>query len=476
MAKITFQYRSTKETGNLSIRLTHSKEIDFRVSTPIQSKKEYWFKRTTNKTGKTVWRHKNLKELPSNGSAEIKEHKGVLETLEKEIEDKFIIDLNKGEPINGDWLKKVISENTEILNTKEKILEVISTKENKAKKKRLKKDRIHDSNLLTSAIEKMFVKYATNPNELKKYKVTLNLLLKFQENKKQVFSVVDINQDFANSFMNWALLDMKYSKSYINTQLKKFRSSAVNTYENDEENIIKISKTLRSFKMFKDVYKGKIVITLNYDELDKIDKTTIEDKKLQDAKKAILIGCETGLRYSDMNKLVDKNIKEVDKVKYWKFRTEKTDTIVQITITKRILYLIDKFGLPKNNYPTNGVKLNEDIKKVCVLSKIDEKVKGSKSKVLKINGKKEIRNIVEKHPKHQLITSRTFRRSFATNYFGKIDTSLIIVITGHKTEHQLRAYISNNEETNIKRTKEQIDQFHEERQKEIIQKAKLKVV
>jgi hypothetical protein len=351
MAKITFQYRSTKETGNLSIRLTHSKEIDFRVSTPIQSKKEYWFKRTTNKAGKTVLKHKNLKELPSNGSAEIRKHKGILETLEKEIENKFIIDLNNGKPINADWLKKVVLENTEILNTKEKIQAVVSAKENKAKKKRLKKERILNSNLLSSAVEKMFVKYATNPNELKKYKVTFNLLLKFQENKKQIFSLVDINQDFANSFMNWALLDMKYSKSYINTQLKKFRSSAVNSYENDEENIVKISKTLRSFKMFKDVYKGKIVITLNYDELDKIDKTTIENNRLQDAKKAILIGCETGLRYSDMNKLIDKNIKEVDKVKYWKFRTEKTDTIVQITITKRVLYLIDIMDYLKITIP-----------------------------------------------------------------------------------------------------------------------------
>jgi glutamine amidotransferase-like uncharacterized protein len=51
-----------------------------------------------------------------------------------------------------------------------------------------------------------------------------------------------------------------------------------------------------------------------------------------------------------------------------------------------------------------------------------------------------------------------------------------MVITGHHTEHQLRGYINNNEETNIKRTREQIDQFHEERQKKLIQNAKLKVV
>lgn len=36
-------------------------------------------------------------------------------------------------------------------------------------------------------------------------------------------------------------------------------------------------------------------------------------------------------------------------------------------------------------------------------------------------------------------------------------------IKGHSTENQLRAYINNNDETNIKRTKEQTDLFHEKR-------------
>jgi hypothetical protein len=38
-----------------------------------------------------------------------------------------------------------------------------------------------------------------------------------------------------------------------------------------------------------------------------------------------------------------------------------------------------------------------------------------------------------------------------------------MAITGHSTENQLRAYINNNDETNIKRTKEQIDLFHAKR-------------
>lgn len=462
MAKITFQYRSTKETGGLTIRLIHGTEIDIKTSSKIQSKKEYWFKRTT-KNGKTKTIHIQPKDIPNTLEGSVK-HKEDLKGIETKIKDKFLINYNNGEPIGTEWLKNAVNEFSNILDTKDKIKTVIATKENKKEKERAEKERVHNINLLSSAIKKMFVKYATNPNELKKYKVTYNLLLTFQEHTKKQFTILDVGNDFAQSFINWSLLDMEYSKSYTNAQLKKFRSSAINTYEGDDENIVKISKTLRSFDLCKDVYKGKIVITLNYDELDKIDNKIIEDERLQDAKRAILIGCETGLRYSDMNKLVDENIKQVDGVKYWTFKTQKTDATVQITISKRLLYLIDKYGLPKSNYPSNGVKLNKDIKEVCRLSEINEEIKGSKATVKIINKKKVIRNKVKLHEKHKLITSRTFRRSFATNYFGKIDTSLIMVITGHCTEKQLRAYINNNEETNIKSTKEQIDRFHEKRE------------
>jgi hypothetical protein len=44
----------------------------------------------------------------------------------------------------------------------------------------------------------MFIKHATNKSELAKYKVTLKLLLEFQEDQWQIFKIVDLNQDFAD--------------------------------------------------------------------------------------------------------------------------------------------------------------------------------------------------------------------------------------------------------------------------------------
>jgi hypothetical protein len=463
MAKLNYIYRGKNDTGNLSIRFTSGTDIDYRISTPIKSKKEYWKYTTNNKDGKRVLKHRQLKDISiQNKGAELKNHKTLLENIDAEILGLFIIDNNNGVAITKDWLKDAIAKSVNILDTKEKIQIADAEIKQKETAEQELKDKIYNANLLSNAIKKMFVKYETNRNELKKYKVTLNRFTEYEKSKKEVFKIIDLNQQFADEFMNWSYLDMKYSKSYTNAQLKKLRYSAVNAYENDENDIIKVSKKLKTFKMFSKVYKDKIVISLNYDEIDKIDNTNV-DSHLLDAKKALLIGCETGLRYSDMNKLIDTNIKNIDGVNYWKFRTEKTNAIVQITISKRIIYLLEKYGLPQTNYPSNGVKLNEDIKQVCKDSKIDELVNGSKATIKEINNENATRNVVGLHKKYKLITTRTFRRSFATNYYGKIDTALITAITGHASETQLRAYINNKDESNIKRTKKQIDKFHKKR-------------
>ena len=44
-------------------------------------------------------------------------------------------------------------------------------------------------------------------------------------------------------------------------------------------------------------------------------------------------------------------------------------------------------------------------------------------------------------PKYELIGSHIGRRSFATNYYGKIPTALIMSVTGHLTESSFLMYI-----------------------------------
>ena len=45
------------------------------------------------------------------------------------------------------------------------------------------------------------------------------------------------------------------------------------------------------------------------------------------------------------------------------------------------------------------------------------------------------------YPKCDLISSHDLRRSFATNYFGKIATPILMQITGHSKETTFLSYI-----------------------------------
>ena len=61
-------------------------------------------------------------------------------------------------------------------------------------------------------------------------------------------------------------------------------------------------------------------------------------------------------------------------------------------------------------------------------------------KITQKTRRKEIINV----PKYELITSHTMRRSFATNYFGKIETPILMEITGHSRESTFLSYIGEN--------------------------------
>ena len=44
-------------------------------------------------------------------------------------------------------------------------------------------------------------------------------------------------------------------------------------------------------------------------------------------------------------------------------------------------------------------------------------------------------------PKYEFMTSHLMRRSFASNYYGKIETPLLMNITGHSKESTFLTYI-----------------------------------
>jgi integrase len=139
--------------------------------------------------------------------------------------------------------------------------------------------------------------------------------------------------------------------------------------------------------------------------------------------------------------------------------------MVRIPKTERILDLLNRYGLPRTDYPDDEIKLNRDIKRVCRLVGLKNEILGDISKSIKINGRHVRRDVRDLYPKYKLITTRTFRRSFATNYYGEIDIVTIMGVTGHTTPKMLREYLNLEDDGKVDQAITQIDDFHSRRNK-----------
>lgn len=455
MASITFTYRGKQETGNLQVRLVNTREMIIRVTSEIKSKREFWY----NSKGK----HKKLYQL-SSGGAEAKEHKAFLEKLENAVLKKFMNDFNSGLPITAKWLKETLKEIAPTITNQEEAEEKQKALEKEVRKLQHEKKRIEDLNLVGNALEQIRLnKYANNKSENLKIKRLCELVQDYEQGKEPL-KIVDVNQTFCDNFTAWCR-GKKYKTSTIIGFLKRIRRAVVYAYDNDEENIIEVSKTLKTFTYPKEKNKkkNKVVVTLDYDELKKIENVELPTS-LENARRVILIGCETGLRFSDYNQLKKENLKEDTLFSYWEFYTQKTDSYVRIPKTKRIDYLINRFGFPKTNYSKHSdVKLNIHIKRVCELAGIDEEIKGQRALQIDVDGEIVKRGVEGKYKKFELIGTHTMRRSFATNYYNKLPTDWIRAITGHSSDTQLMDYLNTEKTSDISLIVQAMNKIEESR-------------
>lgn len=184
---------------------------------------------------------------------------------------------------------------------------------------------------------------------------------------------------------------------------------------------IKISRSVFDFRSKKQVSTH---VYLTSDEINLIFEHKYPTESLNNAKRLFLTGLTTALRISDLMRIKKFTIKD----DFIELTAKKTDQPLLIPIDKRVKDYIPLLR------PISHPKFNKYIKELCKIVGIDELIKGS------VRGKD---NKLKKgiYPKHELITSHTMRRSFASNLYGKLPTVVIMAITGHTTEKSFLTYI-----------------------------------
>lgn len=252
---------------------------------------------------------------------------------------------------------------------------------------------------------------------------------------------------------------MRDLKHQISTTRKHCKSliHAVKYQKNAFPDVVSLSSAVRDIKYKKQnkseqkKARTEIVVTLSFDELEKIHNTEVPERLLN-TKKIILFGCEFGVRVSDYDKLTKENILRKGEMEYFSFYNQKTGVDVVIPFNNRIKKYIACYGMPKTNYnKTDDVIINREIKEVCKLAGINEMVQSRKSQSVVINGNDVRRTISMKYPKHEVISTHSLRRSFVTNYYNNgSDDALnlfeIRQITGHTNDAQLIEYINEDKD------------------------------
>lgn len=193
------------------------------------------------------------------------------------------------------------------------------------------------------------------------------------------------------------------------------------------------------YQLFKNVSEESQSVALSEDELDALARFDFSSSaRLERTRDLFLVGCWTGLRFSDFTRIREENIKDG----MITIQQQKTNEFVTIPLHPVFLRIWEKYN---SNLPANisNQKFNDNLKDVCREAGLTEHVLKSITK----GGKKQT-TIYEKW---QLVSSHTARRSFATNLYKSGFPSISIMqITGHKTESSFLKYIKVSKEEHAK--------------------------
>lgn len=280
---------------------------------------------------------------------------------------------------------------------------------------------------------------------IKTYRNSYNIIKRFHENEYSL-NFKGISLAFYDDFIEW-LQFQDYSSNYIGTQIKVLKTILQSATEKDYETNTDYTK--RYFKkpidnvnnIFLSVNEIASIAKLDFSDFEPVKKNktlTITKDMLEKARDLFLIGCSTGLRVSDYNRLEENNIyKDKDGRAYFQLITQKNSKPITIPISSSAQNVLDKNnGAPPVRLPEQHI--NYSIKIIGELAGINELT----SKTITKGGKP----TTITSPKYNLISNHTSRRSFCTNaYLSGMPTADIMAISGHATEKVFYNYIKVND-------------------------------
>ncbi len=264
------------------------------------------------------------------------------------------------------------------------------------------------------------------------------ILNDFSTETRRGINCDDITLDFHKAFKLW-LTGRGLSLNYVGSLLKDLKVLLKQAHDDGLH-----TNTAYQHRDFKKMTENVDSIYLSDAELlglFNLDLT--QHPKLDRVRDLFLIGCYTGLRFSDFSQLRPENI--IHEGRTLTCRTLKTTERVDVPLNHNVKAILAKYdGVPPR--AVSNQKTNETLKELGKFAADTVPQFGQRVETSRTQGGQRSRRLVAKW---ELLTTHTARRSFATNaYLAGLPLTAIMKMTGHRSEVMLSRYLKVSSEQN----------------------------
>ena len=258
-----------------------------------------------------------------------------------------------------------------------------------------------------------------------------SLIESFERGIKTDICLDAIDHKLVGRFKEWLLTEKGYSLNNAGLQVKLLKMIC----KEADRLGVEVHPYTRHIESFTQRNSDRCLQTLNFEEIKKIKELGGLSASMENTRKWLLIGLSFGQRVSDLLRLNPVQFRSAEHGLYIDIIQQKTDKHVTVGVIDP-----DVVGILKEDFPykISQQLFNKQIKELCKYAGIDQPVKAYKV------CPKTRRRVLGVYPKYSVISSHDLRRSFATNYFGKIETPILMQITGHSKETTFLSYIVQN--------------------------------
>jgi integrase len=190
-----------------------------------------------------------------------------------------------------------------------------------------------------------------------------------------------------------------------------------------------------SLKPFVTVMEDVDKIYLTEEDLCALEALELTDSHESIVRDLFLVGCETGLRFSDFSRITEHDFRS-DGLHIVPKKTKKSGVKkVIIPLSARFRSIVERYNGVLPNYDRNQVtRFNRTIRELCQLAGMEDEITFYRE----VAGE----SIMVIKRKYEEVTSHTCRRTFCTLKFLKgMPAQAIMKFSGHKSERSFLKYL-----------------------------------